>query len=358
MADANIKTDLGSMTRAELEDYIRSIGESRFRAAQIAEWLRRGVDFDGMSNLPAALRARLIETCTSGIPKIERKLVSEVDGTVKYLFRLDDGECVETVIMFYKHGTTACISSQVGCRMGCRFCASTIGGKVRDLAPSEMLGQLTAASRDLGERIDGVVMMGIGEPLDNYENTVKFLHLVTSADGLNIGGRHISVSTSGIVPKIGELEKEDLAITLSISLHAANDTRRSALMPVNRKWGIDELLTAVKHYFDATGRRVSIEYTLIAGENDTPADAKELAALLRRYFARGDALHVNLIPVNPVRESGFAKGSRESIERFRESLEQSGITATVRRTLGPDINASCGQLRRAAGRKASPLGEG
>ena len=186
---------------------------------------------------------------------------------------------------------------------------------------------------------------------------MKFLHLVTSADGLNIGGRHISVSTSGIVPKIYELEKEDLAITLSISLHAANDARRSALMPVNRKWSIDELLTA-KHYFDATGRRVSIEYTLIAGENDTPADAKELAALLRRYFARGDALHVNLIPVNPVKESGFAKGSRESVERFRESLEQSGITATVRRTLGPDINASCGQLRRASGRKASPTGEG
>ena len=359
MADTLTKTDLGSMTRAELDDYIRIIGESRFRAAQIAEWLRRGVDFDGMSNLPAALRARLAETCTSGIPGIERKLVSKVDGTVKYLFRLDDGECVETVIMFYKHGTTACISSQVGCRMGCRFCASTIGGKVRDLRPSEMLGQLTAAARDLGERIDGVVMMGIGEPLDNYENTVKFLHLVTSADGLNIGGRHISVSTSGIVPKIYELEKEDLAITLSISLHAANDTRRSALMPVNRKWSIDELLTAAKHYFDATGRRVSIEYTLIAGENDTPADAKELAALLRRYFARGDALHVNLIPVNPVRESGFSKGSRESVERFRENLEQSGITATVRRTLGPDINASCGQLRRASGRaQGFPTGEG
>ena len=194
MADTLTKTDLGSMTRAELDDYIRIIGESRFRAAQIAEWLRRGVDFDGMSNLPAPLRARLAETCTSGIPGIERKLVSKVDGTVKYLFRLDDGECVETVIMFYKHGTTACISSQVGCRMGCRFCASTIGGKVRDLRPSEMLGQLTAAAHDLGERIDGVVMMGIGEPLDNYENTVKFLHLVTSADGLNIGGTaHLGV---------------------------------------------------------------------------------------------------------------------------------------------------------------------
>lgn len=348
MAEATMKTDLGSMTRAELETYIRSIGESRFRATQIADWLRRGVDFAEMSNLPVALRTQLTETCTSGIPQIERKLVSKTDGTVKYLFRMEDGEYVETVIMFYKHGTTACISSQVGCRMGCRFCASTIGGKVRDLRPAEMLGQLTASARDLGERIDGVVMMGIGEPLDNYENTVKFLHLVTSADGLNIGGRHISVSTSGIVPKIYELEKEQLAITLSVSLHATNDAQRSALMPVNRKWGVDELLTAAKHYFDATGRRVSVEYTLIADKNDTPSDAKELSSLLRRYFPRGNALHVNLIPVNPVKDRGFAAGSRESVERFRECLCKNGITATVRRTLGPDINASCGQLRRAS----------
>ena len=346
MNETRTKTDLGSMSRAELEDYVRSIGESRFRAAQIADWLRRGVDFPEMTNLPAALRTRLAAECESGIPKIEKKLVSAVDGTVKYLFALSDGECVETVVMFYKLGTTACISSQVGCRMGCRFCASTIGGKVRDLRPSEMLGQLTAASRDLGERIDGVVMMGIGEPLDNYENTVKFLHLVTSPDSLNIGARHISVSTSGIVPAIAALEKENLQITLSISLHASNDTRRSALMPVNRKWSIDTLLGAAKHYFDATGRRVSVEYTLIAGENDGEDDAKELASLLRRYFARGDALHINLIPVNPVKESGFSAGSRESIEAFRLSLERAGFTATVRRTLGPDISASCGQLRR------------
>lgn len=340
------KTDIGSLSLSELESYIQSIGESRFRAKQIYEWLCRGVDFDGMSNLSKALREKLAAECYSGIPQIERKLVSAVDGTVKYLFRFPDGECVESVVMYYKHGTTICISSQVGCRMGCRFCASTIGGKVRDLAPSEMLGQIVRAQRDIGERIDGIVMMGIGEPLDNYQNTVKFLKLVTSPDGLNIGARHISVSTSGVVEKIKELEKEDFQITLSISLHASNDERRSALMPVNRKWGIDELLGAVKHYFDATGRRVSIEYTLIAGQNDSEKDAKELCALLRRYFTRSDALHVNLIPVNPVRESGFSQGDRRSIEHFQKILTDAGLTATIRRTLGPDINASCGQLRR------------
>ena len=340
------KTDIGSLSLSELESYIQSIGESRFRAKQIYEWLCRGVDFDGMSNLSKALREKLAAECYSGIPQIERKLVSAVDGTVKYLFRFPDGECVESVVMYYKHGTTICISSQVGCRMGCRFCASTIGGKVRDLAPSEMLGQIVRAQRDIGERIDGIVMMGIGEPLDNYQNTVKFLKLVTSPDGLNIGARHISVSTSGVVEKIKELEKEDFQITLSISLHASNDERRSALMPVNRKWGIDELLGAVKHYFDATGRRVSIEYTLIAGQNDSEKDAKELCALLRRYFTRSDALHVNLIPVNPVRESGFLQGDRRSIEHFQKILTDAGLTATIRRTLGPDINASCGQLRR------------
>lgn len=340
--------DIGSMTLSELEEYIVSTGESRFRAKQIYGWLAKGYNFDEMSNLSKALRERLTNECYSGIPEIEQKLVSRIDGTVKYLFRFPDGECVESVVMFYKHGTTICISSQVGCRMGCKFCASTIGGKVRDLTPSEMLGQVARAGRDIGERIDGIVMMGIGEPLDNYSNTVKFLKLVTSSDGLNIGARHISVSTSGLVDKIAELEKENLQITLSISLHASNDERRSALMPVNKKWGVDELLSAVKHYFDATGRRVSIEYTLIAGQNDSEADAKELCNLLRKYFTRQDALHVNLIPVNPVRESGFSAGDRRSIEHFQKILTDMGLTATVRRTLGPDINASCGQLRRKA----------
>ena len=340
--------DIGSMTLLELEEYIVSIGESRFRAKQIYGWLTKGHDFHEMSNLSKPLREKLSAECYSGIPKVEQKFVSRVDGTVKYLFRFPDGECVESVVMFYKHGTTICISSQVGCRMGCKFCASTIGGKVRDLLPSEMLGQVAAAQRDVGERIDGIVMMGIGEPLDNYENAVKFLKLVTSQDGLNIGARHISLSTSGLVDKIRELEKEDFQITLSISLHASNDERRSALMPVNKKWGVDELLGAVKHYFDATGRRVSIEYTLIAGQNDSERDAKELCTLLRRYFKRQDALHINLIPVNPVRESGFSQGDRRSIEEFQKILTDEGLAATIRRTLGPDINASCGQLRRKA----------
>ncbi|MBQ6613825.1 MAG: radical SAM protein, partial [Clostridia bacterium] len=226
------KVDIGSYTLAEMENYIQSIGESRFRAKQIKEWLTRGCDFADMSNLSKSLREKLSENCYSGIPKIEKKLVSSVDGTVKYLFGFPDGECVESVVMFYKHGTTICISSQVGCRMGCKFCASTIGGKVRDLTPSEMLGQVVAAQRDIGERIDGIVMMGIGEPLDNYDNAVKFLKLVTSSEGLNIGARHISLSTSGVVDKIKELEKEDFQITLSISLHATNDEKRSELMPV------------------------------------------------------------------------------------------------------------------------------
>ncbi len=342
------KIDIGSMTLKELEEYIVSIGESRFRAKQIYSWLCRGVDFGEMSNLSKSLRQKLIDECYSGIPSIEQKLVSKVDGTVKYLFSFPDGECVESVVMFYKHGTTICISSQVGCRMGCKFCASTIGGKVRDLTAGEMLGQIAKAQRDVGERIDGIVMMGIGEPLDNYNNAIKFLKLVTSEDGLNIGARHISLSTSGLVDKIAELEKENFQITLSISLHASNDERRSSLMPVNKKWGVDELLSAVKHYFDATGRRVSIEYTLIAGQNDSERDARELGTLLRRYFTKQDALHINLIPVNPVKESGFSQGDRRSIEHFQKTLSDMGLTATVRRTLGPDINASCGQLRRKA----------
>lgn len=348
------KVDLGSFTLAEIENYIVSVGESRFRAKQIKEWLSRGYDFSEMSNLSKALREKLTENCYSGIPQIEKKLVSSVDGTVKYLFRFPDGECVESVVMFYKHGTTICISSQVGCRMGCRFCASTIGGKVRDLSPSEMLGQVVAAQRDVGERIDGIVMMGIGEPLDNYDNAVKFLKLVTSPEGLNIGARHISLSTSGLADKIRELEKEDFQITLSISLHASNDERRSALMPVNKKWNIDSLLSAVKHYLDTTGRRISFEYTLIAGQNDSENDAKELFSLLRKYFKRTDAIHINLIPVNPVKESGFSKGDRKSIENFQKTLCDLGITATIRRTLGPDINASCGQLRRAEAKQLTP----
>ena len=346
-----MKEDLKSMTLAEMEAAFAALGEPKFRAKQVFVWLHKGArSFDEMTNLSKSLRAKLDSLFDITAPEVARKQVSKKDGTIKYLWRLSDGNCVESVVMQYHHGNTVCISSEVGCLMGCKFCASTLGGLVRRLRPSELLDQVLFSQIDSGLPISNIVLMGIGEPLDNFDAVLRFLELVNSPDGMNIGMRHISLSTCGLVDKIKLLAEKKLQLTLSVSLHAPNDEIRSRTMPVNRKWSIDELLTAAKHYFDATGRRVSIEYTLIAGENDTPADAKELAALLRRYFARGDALHVNLIPVNPVKESGFSKGSRESVERFRENLEQSGITATVRRTLGPDINASCGQLRRASGR--------
>jgi len=251
--------------------------------------------------------------------------------------------------MKYKHGNTLCISSQVGCLMGCKFCASTIGGKVRDLLPSELLGQVIAAACDSGERVSNIVMMGIGEPLDNFDNVVKFLKLVNLEGGVNIGYRHISLSTSGVVPKIYELAEVDLPITLSISLHAATDEKRSAIMPINNKWNILSLLTACVDYYKKTGRRISFEYTLISGKNDTPADAKELAQLLKNAFhGTGAPIHVNLIRVNEVKETGFKEGSMESANAFAKLLEEIGIVATVRRRLGADVNAACGQLRRTA----------
>ena len=345
-------TDIKSMLLSELQEDFALRGLQKFRAAQVYRWLhqRGATSFDEMTDLSKDLRVALKESFEIRNTEIAIRRVSKIDGTKKYLFRLNDGEMIESVLMKYKHGYSICISTQVGCKMGCTFCATGKSGFSRDLLPSEMISEIQTAQKDIGERISNVVLMGMGEPLDNYKNVLRFLELVSSENGLNIGMRHISLSTCGLVEKIYDLADRKLQLTLSVSLHAPNDEIRSRTMPVNRKWSIDELLTAAKHYFDATGRRVSIAYTLIAGENDTPADAKELAALLRRYFARGDALHVNLIPVNPVKESGFSKGSRESVERFRENLEQSGITATVRRTLGPDINASCGQLRRASGR--------
>ena len=275
--------------------------------------------------------------------------MSAIDGTVKYLFSLDDGNCIETVVMRYEHGITICISSQAGCRMGCRFCASTIDGKARDLLPSELLGQIISAERDLGERISGVVMMGIGEPLDNYDNVVKFLRLVGDPDGLNIGYRHISLSTCGIAPKILDLANEELPITLSISLHASNDEKRSEIMPINRKHPIGELLDACRKYFLVTGRRISFEYTLISGKNDTVGDAEELASLLNsKLRPKSDTMpiHVNLIPVNEVEERDFVRSGKKAISAFSATLEKRGIRATVRRKLGSDINASCGQLRR------------
>lgn len=342
--------DLYSMTEEELVALMMEIGEPRFRAKQVFSWLSSGTPIAEMTNLSKALREKLSSLCVDTLPKVEKKLVSQIDGTVKYLFALHDGECVESVLMRYKHGNTLCISSQVGCRMGCRFCASTIGGRVRDLMPSELLGQVIAAERDSGERISNIVMMGIGEPLDNYDNVIRFLQLVNDKEGLNIGYRHISLSTCGVVPGIRRLAEEALPITLSISLHASDDETRSALMPVNKKWPIAELLSACVDYYKKTRRRISFEYTLIAGKNDTEEGARALAALLKNAFRGTDApLHVNLIRVNAVEETGMRQGSVEGANRFAEILNSLGVVATVRRRLGSDVNAACGQLRRASG---------
>ena len=341
------KIDLYSMTDTELEEFFISLGEPKFRAKQVFPRLAEGTPLFEMTNLPKKLRERLEEEVLDTLPQVEAKLVSSIDGTVKYLFRLHDGECIESVFMRYKHGNTLCISSQVGCRMGCKFCASTIGGRVRDLLPSELLGQIIAAQRDTGERVSNVVMMGIGEPLDNFDNVVKFLKLVNLPGGLNIGYRHISLSTCGVVTGIDKLAEVDIPITLSISLHAATDEKRSAIMPINNKWKIKDLLEACVRYYKRTGRRISFEYTLISGKNDTEADAKELASLLNSYFKPISApIHVNLIRVNEVKETGFKQGSADSINNFAMTLEKCGITATVRRKLGSDVNAACGQLRR------------
>ncbi|MBQ7343670.1 MAG: 23S rRNA (adenine(2503)-C(2))-methyltransferase RlmN [Clostridia bacterium] len=341
------KHDLYSMTDVELEEYFLSLGEPKFRAKQVFPRLAEGTPLSEMTNLSKKLRERLEEETLDTLPRVEAKLVSKVDGTIKYLFRLHDGECVESVFMRYKHGNTLCISSQVGCRMGCKFCASTIGGRVRDLLPSELLGQVIAASRDTGERVSNIVMMGIGEPLDNFDNVVKFLKLVNLPGGLNIGYRHISLSTCGVVTGIDKLAEVDIPITLSISLHAATDEKRSAIMPVNNKWKIKDLLEACVRYYKRTGRRISFEYTLISGKNDTEADARELADLLNSYFRPISApIHVNLIRVNEVKETGFKQGSTEQANAFAALLEKRGITATVRRRLGSDVNAACGQLRR------------
>ncbi len=345
------KIDLLSLMPNELEEYILSLGEPKYRAKQLFSGMHKGISPADMTNISNATKKKLDEGSFFYLPKVRRKLVSSLDGTVKYLFELNDGNSVESVVMKYKHGNTICVSSQVGCRMGCAFCASTIGGKVRDLRPSEILGQILAAQKDTGERISNVVMMGIGEPLDNYDNVLKFLRLVGCEDGINIGYRHISLSSCGIVDKIDMLAKEDLPITLSISLHACDDETRSSIMPINKKWNVSALLDACKRYYSHTGRRISFEYTLISGKNDTPAAALELAKLLNQKLrprSSGDSfpIHVNLIPVNPVDETEFSASDKQAVTRFAALLEKNGIRATVRRRLGSDINASCGQLRR------------
>lgn len=339
--------DLLSADRAALRAYVASLGLPAFRADQLQKWINTATPLDEMSNLPLSMRTALNECASLDYPKIAQKWVSKIDNTVKYLFEMKDGQMIEAVLMEYEHGNSICLSTQAGCRMGCRFCASTLGGKVRDLTAGEILGQILVAQRDSGRRVSGIVLMGIGEPLDNYENVLRFLRLVSAPEGLNIGLRHISLSTCGLVDRIRKLADEDLAITLSISLHAANDEKRSKIMPVNHTWNIDALLSACRDYFDRTGRRISFEYTLIAGENDRPQDAEELAALLKKYMGKRP-FHVNLIPVNPVKERGFSTSGKNSIRRFCTMLSEKGINATVRRKLGEDINAACGQLRRSA----------
>lgn len=334
--------DLKDFEYHELEKFLIELGEKKFRAAQIFKWLHLGVtDYDEMTDISKNLREKLKEISYVSALEIEKKLVSKLDGTVKYLFRLPDGNCIESVVMRYHHGLTICISSQVGCRMGCRFCASTIGGLYRSLTAGEILNQIIFAQKDLGERISNIVLMGIGEPLDNYENVVKFLHNINHEKGLNIGLRHITLSTCGIVPKIYELADEDMPITLTISLHAHNDEMRSSIMPVNNKYKMDELLKACEYYKDKTGRRLSFEYSLISGVNDSKKDAEELAKKLRPLNA-----HVNLIPVNNVEEREYKKGTREEINSFLKHLNDCGVNATIRRELGADISASCGQLRK------------
>lgn len=338
------KQDIRSMYLTELEEMLGELGQPKFRAAQLYRWLQSGeTDFDSMTNIPLSLRNELKEKTYIADVRIVRRFKSRLDETVKYVYELYDGEYIESVLMKYEHGYTVCISTQVGCRMGCSFCASGIAGLTRNLTASEMLAQITAAGRDNGIRVSNIVMMGMGEPLDNLDNSVRFLRLVSDDKGLNIGLRHISLSTSGVVSGIKRLKEYNFPITLSISLHAPNDEIRSSIMKVNRKWNIEELLKACKEYQAVTTRRISFEYALIDGVNDSDECAAQLAKRLK-----GIMCHVNLIPANPVKENSFKKPDKNKIIHFRDLLIKKGVNATVRRTLGADIDASCGQLRKRA----------
>ncbi|MBQ7465355.1 MAG: 23S rRNA (adenine(2503)-C(2))-methyltransferase RlmN [Oscillospiraceae bacterium] len=334
--------DIKSLTMEEITDLLRTWGEPTFRGRQVFTWLHRGVtSFEEMSNLSKSLRQRLAEACYITAPTVARRQESALDGTVKYLWRLGDGNCIETVLMQYHHGNTVCISSQVGCRMGCAFCASTIAGKVRDLTPSEMLDQVLFTQLDSGRDISNIVLMGIGEPMDNRENVLRFLELVNHPEGMNIGMRHISLSTCGVVPGIDALADLNLQLTLSVSLHAPDSETRSRIMPVNKAYDVEELFAACHRYFQKTGRRISFEYAMIDGVNDNDWQADLIARRIK-----GMPGHVNLIPLNDVVESPFKPSRR--VAAFQKRLESHGITATVRRSLGGDIDASCGQLRRKA----------
>ena len=335
-------TDIKSMTLEELTAWLKERGEPAFRARQIFRWLYRGVtSFEEMTDLSKALREKLSREAFLAPPAVARKQVSQLDGTIKYLWELADGNCVESVLMRYQHGNTVCISCQVGCRMGCAFCASTIAGKVRDLTPAEMIDQVLFTQLDSGAPVSNIVLMGIGEPLDNFDTVMRFLTLVNHPEGLNIGMRHISLSTCGLVDKIDKLAQYGLQLTLSVSLHAPDDETRSKIMPVNRSVGVEKLMDTCRRYFQTTGRRISYEYAMIDGVNDADWQADLLAQLLK-----GTPGHVNLIPLNDVEESPLKPSRR--VAAFQKRLERHGVTVTVRRKLGGDIDASCGQLRRKA----------
>ena len=335
-------TDIKSMLPEEIEAALKELGEPKYRAKQIFQWLSRGVrSFEEMTNLSKPLREKLASVFEIPSLTMLRKQVSKLDGTIKYLWELPDGNAVETVVMRYHHGNTVCISSQVGCRQGCAFCASTIGGLIRNLRPSEMLEEVLSSERESALKISNIVLMGIGEPLDNYDNVMRFLRLVNHPDGANIGMRHISLSTCGLIERFEDLAAEDLPLTLSVSLHAPDDETRSKIMPANRGRGVEALIAACEQYYQTTGRRISFEYAMIDGVNDSPEQARLLAKHARRVCA-----HVNLIPLNHVEERPFQPSTPEHLKQFIRILEESGANVTVRRTLGGDVDASCGQLRK------------
>ena len=335
--------EIKSLSLVQLKNTMTEMGEKAFRAKQIYEWLhqKQAESFDEMSNLSTSLREKLKERCVLTTLKMLEVQTSKIDGTQKYLFALPDGNVVESVLMKYKHGNSVCISSQVGCKMGCRFCASTIGGWTRNLLPSEMLEQIYRIQKLSGERVSNVVVMGTGEPLDNYDNLLQFIRLLTDENGLHISQRNVTVSTCGIVPKMYELAEENLQITLAISLHASNQEKRAELMPIANKYSIEEVLEACRNYFEKTGRRLTFEYSLVGGKNDTKEDAEELARLIK-----GLNCHVNLIPVNPIKERDYVQSDKKVIENFKNKLEKYQINVTIRREMGRDIDGACGQLRK------------
>ena len=335
-------TDIKSMTIEELKNWMTEIGEKPFRARQVYSWMHEHLvtSWEEMTNVPKSLKEKGQQYPITALKVVDEQ-VSALDGTRKYLFGLEDGNVIESVLMRYKHGNSVCISSQVGCRMGCRFCASTLGGLTRNLRPSEMLDQIYRIQSITKERVSNVVVMGTGEPLDNYENLLRFIHILTGEGGLNISQRNLTVSTCGLVPRIYDLAEEKLQMTLALSLHAPNDEKRRELMPIARKYSIEEILEACRNYFRKTGRRITFEYSLVAGVNDGDEDARELTEKIK-----GLNCHVNLIPVNPIKERSYVRSTRTAVDNFKNKLEKCGINVTIRREMGSDIDGACGQLRK------------